>query len=111
MLATPTNRRESPEAAIQRLYAVMKEASEGCHDTFNPTIDKSNVLVVDLGSKGQYSVQADEGELLMFSPISGPAHYVYDVMNAWWYHPSDGHLMDEKLVREMMHTTSVYLNL
>lgn len=89
----------------------MQEASEACHETFDPAVDESGMLVVDLGSKGQYSLQVHEQQLLLFSPVSGPAHYDYDVANAWWYDPSDGHLLDEKLVREMMHITSVYLNL
>jgi len=38
-------------------------------------------------------------------------YYEYDPGNKWWSSPTDGHLMDELLVRELMHITSVYLNL
>ena len=49
--------------------------------------------------------------LLLFSPLSGPKYYSYDAANGWWSAPDDGHLLDELLVRELMHTTSVCLNL
>ena len=102
---------ETTAAAIQRLLGVMQEAAESCHDTFNPEIDANGHLIVDLGDKGTYSMQDDRGRLLLFSPVSGPCHYEFDAGNRWWSAPDDGHLLDEKLVREMMHITSVYLNL
>ena len=102
---------ETTAAAIQRLLGVMHEAAENCSDTFIPAIDENGHLVVDLGDKGMYSMQDDGGRLLLFSPVSGPCHYEFDAGNRWWSAPDDGHLLDEKLVREMMHITSVYLNL
>ena len=89
----------------------MQDAAASCHDTFSPTLGEDGVLVVDLGSKGQYSIQAAGQQLLIFSPVSGPCYYTFDPGNRWWSDPNDGHLLDEKLVREMMHITSVYLNL
>jgi hypothetical protein len=109
--STTASRSETPQAAIQRLYGVMLASSDTCNETFNPTLDVNGILVVDLGAKGQYSMQASDGQLLLFSPVSGPCYYNYDTANLWWFDPSDGHLLDEKLVREMMHITSVFLNL
>lgn len=110
-LTSSTGQGESPQAAVQRLLGVMEEAASGCSDTFQPSINGDGHLVVDLGSKGQYSMQAEGAKLLVFSPVSGPCYYQYDSANRWWSDPTDGHLLDEKLVREMMHITSVYLNL
>ena len=42
------------------------------------------------------------GQLILFSPVSGPCYYAFDGGNRWWIDPNDGHLLDEKLVREMM---------
>ena len=78
---------------------------------FEPTLGDDGVLLLDLGPKGQYSLQAANGRLLLFSPLVGPKYYDYDPSNRWWYAPEDGHLLDELLVRELMHITSVYLNL
>ena len=70
------------------------------------------ILTLDLGSaKGQYTFQEFNGQLLLFSPLSGPKYYTYDAGNRWWCAIDDGHLLDELLVRELMHVTSVYLNL
>ena len=102
---------ETPEAAIRRLHAVMLEAADNSHETFVPTVGDDGMLVVDLGDKGQYSFQEHNGQLILFSPVSGPCYYAFDGGNRWWTDPNDGHLLDEKLVREMMHITSVYLNL
>ena len=109
--------------------------------TFEPTLGDDGVLWLNLGDKGYYSLQAQpNGQLLLFSPITGvlaappawflergpgrlrgvsaggairagPMYYEYDPGNKWWSSPTDGHLMDELLVRELMHITSVYLNL
>ena len=100
-----------PAVTIQRVHAVMLEAQEGCCDAFEPSITDGKLLL-DLGEKGQYGLEeASGGRLLLFSPISGPKYYVWDQSNRWWSSPDDGHLMDELLVRELMHITSVYLNL
>jgi frataxin-like iron-binding protein CyaY len=81
-------------------------------DTFNPTIGDDGVLWLDLGDKGYYSLQAQpDGQLLLFSPITGPLYYKHDPENKWWANPNDGHLMVELLVRELMHITSVYIDL
>jgi frataxin-like iron-binding protein CyaY len=91
---------------------VMMDAREGCSDTFEPALQDDDMLLLDLGSKGQYSLQpAANDQLLLFSPLSGPKYYHYDVDNRWWCAVDDGHLLDELLVRELMHITSVYLNL
>ena len=102
---------ETPEAAIRRLHTVMLDAADSTHETFVPTVASDGILTVDLGDKGQYSFQEHNGQLMLFSPVSGPCCYTYDGGNRWWTDPNDGHLLDEKLVREMMHITSVYLNL
>ena len=103
---------ETPEVAIRRLHAVMLDAAGNTHETFTPTVGADGMLLtIDLGDKGQYSMQAHHGQLLLFSPVSGPCYYDFDGGNHWWKDPKDGHLLDEKLVREIMHITSVYLNL
>ena len=101
----------TPEAAIARINKAFVEAKEGCADVFEPTLGDDGVLLLDLGPKGQYSLQASNGRLLLFSPLVGPKYYDYDPSNRWWYAPEDGHLLDELLVRELMHITSIYLNL
>ena len=64
------------------------------------------VLLLDLGDKGQYSLQAEGEKLLLFSPLSGPIYYVYDPANRWWSAPTDGHLLDELLPGVAEKTTS-----
>lgn len=90
-------------ATIRRLLSVMTEARDGCSDRFEPTMGDDGVLHLDLGpEKGQYSIQESPGgTLLLFSPLSGPKYYTYDEENGWWSDPSDGHLLDELLVREV----------
>ena len=103
--------RAAPEAAIRRIQAAFVDAGECCSDRFEPSLGEDSVLLLDLGDKGQYSLQAHGERLLLFSPLSGPKYYSYDAANGWWSAPDDGHLLDELLVRELMHTTSVCLNL
>ena len=103
---------ESAAACIVRVHAVMLDAQGGCSDTFEPSISDDGVLTLDLGAKGQYSLQPHEQDkILLFSPIAGPKIYAFDPSNRWWSATDDGHLMDELLVRELMHITSVCLNL
>ena len=94
------------------MLGVMLEAREGCFETFEPSLGDDGVLTLDLGDKGQYSLQAmGADQLLLFSPVVGPKYYSYDPANRWWCSAEDGHLLDELLVRELMHSTSVYLAL
>jgi frataxin-like iron-binding protein CyaY len=111
MLAGSSNRTETPSECINRVYGVMVDAREGCSDTFEPTLGDDGVLVLDLGDKGQYSLQPEGTRLLLFSALSGPKYYAFDSGNRWWAAEDDGHLLDELLVRELMHVTSVCLNL
>ena len=69
--------------------------------------------MLDLGPKGQYSLSqvAGQQQIMLFSPISGPQMYRFDADNGWWANELDGHLLNDLLVREIMHITSVYLNL
>ena len=78
---------------------------------FEPSINDEGVLTLDLGCKGQYSLQVEGDRLLLFSAVSGPRYYSYDESNDWWYNADDGHLLVELLVRELMHSTSVCINL
>ena len=96
---------------VSRIYAAMKDAQETCSDHFEPTMDSDGKLLLDLGGKGQYSLEAAGDQLLLFSPITGPIYYKYDDAARWWVAVSDGHLLEELLVRELMHITSVCLNL
>ena len=80
---------------------------------------KDGELVLDLGPKGQYWLsqvagqkgQKGQQQLQLFSPISGPQLYRFDAANGWWANEADGHLLHDLLVREIMHITSVYLDL
>ena len=89
----------------------MQDAKEACADTFVPSLGEDGKLALDLGDKGWYSLEEVGGQLLLFSPVSGPKYYDYDAANGWWSNPQDGHLLVELLVRELMHSTSVYINL
>jgi frataxin-like iron-binding protein CyaY len=79
-------------------------------ETFEPTLDERGVLSLEC-TAGTYSLEATEGRILLFSPISGPKYYEWDAENAWWYHAADGHQLVELLVREIMHTTGACVNL
>ena len=89
----------------------LNDAKDACSDTFEPTLGADGVLWLSLGSRGYYSLQEHNGQLLLFSPITGPLYYEYDKENEWWKSPTDGHLLHDLLVRELMHLTSVCLNL
>ena len=97
---------------IARIHGAFEAGRDACSDTFEPQLNDDGSLVLDLGEKGQYGLQlAPNGQLLLFSPLTGPVHYEYDPENDWWRSPHDGHLMVELLVRELMHITSVYIDL
>ena len=97
---------------IQTVLAALLDGKESCFETFEPSLGADGVLLLDIGDKGTYSLQAtDGGQLLLFSPVAGPKYYNYDAGNGWWSCPQDGHLMIELLVRELMHSTSVCINL
>lgn len=105
------------KAEVERILAALTVgqatlAEISAKDVFNPTLGNDGVLWLDLGEKGHYSLQAQpNGQLLLFSPITGPLYYAHDPVNKWWANPNDGHLMVELLVRELMHVTSVYIDL
>lgn len=97
---------------IERIMSALQDGKDACCDTFQPRMEADGTLLLDLGDKGQYSLQkAGDAQLLLFSPMSGPLYYKYDPENNWWKNSTDGHLLVELLVRELMHTTSVYINL
>jgi hypothetical protein len=97
---------------VQRVFKAMSDAKETCSDHFEPSLDAGGKLLLDLGKKGQYSLEVAPGDkLLLFSPITGPKYYKYDPQNRWWAAVDDGHLLEEILVRELMHITSVCLNM
>ena len=102
------------EAAAARTIAEVARAFEDARDatteTFEPTLDERGVLSLEC-TAGTYSLEATEGRILLFSPISGPKYYEWDAENAWWYHAADGHQLVELLVREIMHTTGACVNL
>lgn len=112
MVLVPASRRLSssaasgtPEAAIARIHAAFIESGDACNDTFKPSLGEDGILLLDLGDKGQYSLQAaDGGQLLLFSALSGPKYYTFDAGNGWWVAKDDGHVLDELLVRELMRT-------
>ena len=105
------------EAEVARILVAFHEAQDtlaaiSAKDTFRPSRGDDGVLWLDLGDKGHYSLTAQpDGRLLLFSPITGPQYYVHDPANKWFANPNDGHLMMELLVRELMHITSVYIDL
>ena len=97
---------------LRDVFAAFEEARGATTDFFEPQL-KDGELVLDLGPKGQYSLSqvAGQQQLMLFSPISGPQMYRFDADNGWWANELDGHLLNDLLVREIMHITSVYLNL
>lgn len=99
------------EKCVSTIYAALLDSKEATRDTFDPTMQGAQ-LVLHLGEKGQYSLEpTPDGRLCLFSPVSGPRWYEYDKDNAWFANKQDGHLLIELLVRELMHSTSVYVNL
>lgn len=96
---------------MKKIQSALEDARDSTSETFDPHMNADGVLVLDLGPKGQYSLQVEGETLLLFSAASGPRYYVYDADNDWWRNPDDGHLLVELLVRELMHSTSVYINL
>jgi len=104
----------TPAAAhrwIKKIHKALEEARDATQETFSPSLTDESYLLLDLGAKGQYSLQVEGEQLLLFSAASGPRYYVYDAENDWWYNKEDGHLLIELLVRELMYSTSVYINL
>mmetsp|Transcript_27282 Transcript_27282/g.45481 ORF Transcript_27282/g.45481 Transcript_27282/m.45481 type:complete len:163 (+) Transcript_27282:19-507(+) len=99
------------KAEMLRIFEALEDAKDACSDTFVPEIGDDGVLWLNLGDKGWYSLQESNRQLLLFSPVTGPQYYEFDPENRWWKSPNDGHLMVELLVRELMHSTSVYINL
>ena len=97
---------------LRDVFAAFEEARGATTDFFEPQL-KDGELVLDLGPKGQYSLSqvAGQQQIMLFSPISGPQMYRFDADNGWWANELDGHLLNDLLVREIMHITSVYLNL
>ena len=112
--ASPPPSLSAAEAAAARTIAEVARAFEDARDatteTFEPTLDERGVLSLEC-TAGTYSLEATEGRILLFSPISGPKYYEWDAENAWWYHAADGHQLVELLVREIMHTTGACVNL
>jgi frataxin-like iron-binding protein CyaY len=98
-------------STISTIHAALNDAKGACSDTFEPALSADGIMSLDLGDKGQYSLQPDGERLLLFSPVVGPKHYTWDAANGWWSSPEDGHLLVELLVRELMHSTSVCINL
>ena len=90
---------------IQTIYAALCDSQQTTRETFVPTM-QDGVLNLDLGARGQYSLQAVDSRLLLFSPMSGPRYYTRsedgDFANA-----EDGHLLVELLVRELNDTHGV----
>ena len=100
---------------LQQIMGALEEAKSaiGTSEVFEPSMQPDGTLLLELGPKGQFSLQALDGgaQLLFFSPISGPKYYEWDSENLWWHSTQDGHQLVEIMVRELMHITSVYINL
>jgi hypothetical protein len=50
-------------------------------------------------------------KILLSSPVSGARWYVWDAANECWNSPDDGHQLVELFVREIMYSTSRYVDL
>jgi frataxin-like iron-binding protein CyaY len=99
------------DAFILSVHRALEDGKGATSETFEPRITEAGVLELNLGEKGYYTLARADDRLLLFSPTSGPKYYVFDAENDWWVSPDDGHLLVEILVRELMHTTSVCINL
>jgi len=100
------------QSMIRTVLAALEDGRGATSETFVPQLNERGGLELDLGDKGWYTLEAAEGGLLLlFSPLSGPKYYEYDEGNDWWVNREDGHLLAELLVRELMHITSVCVNL
>ena len=66
-------------AEVSRILRALEEAKDSCHGTFEPTLGDDGVLSLNLGEKGWYSLQEQDGQLLLFSPITG----AYHIATAW----------------------------
>lgn len=109
--ATTTTTTTAARRELVKIHAALDNARGATRERFEPSVDEKGVLLLDLGAKGQYSLQVEGERLLLFSAYSGPRYYVYDAENEWWASPDDGHLLIELLVRELMHSVNVYINL
>mmetsp|Transcript_51336 Transcript_51336/g.171340 ORF Transcript_51336/g.171340 Transcript_51336/m.171340 type:complete len:176 (+) Transcript_51336:2-529(+) len=109
--------RPPAQRCIDTIYAALIDAKEAAaaatpSETFEPSLDADGKILLDLGEKGQYGLEAlPDGRVLLFSPLIGPRYYDWDAENEWFYDKADGHLLVELLVRELMHITSVCVNL
>ena len=100
------------QSMIRTVLAALEDGRGATSETFVPQLNERGGLELDLGDKGWYTLEAAQGGLLLlFSPLSGPKYYEYDEGNDWWVNREDGHLLAELLVRELMHITSVCVNL
>jgi len=99
------------DAFILTVHKALEDGRGATSETFEPRMTDDGILELNLGEKGFYSLSKADDRLLLFSPTSGPKYYVFDAENDWWVSPDDGHLLVEILVRELMHTTSVCINL
>ena len=109
--------RPPAQRCIDTIYAALVDAKEAAavatpSETFEPSLDADGKILLELGEKGQYGLEAlPDGRVLLFSPLIGPRYYDWDAENEWFYDKADGHLLVELLVRELMHITSVCVNL
>jgi len=103
--------RSKAALCIQEVYTALEDGKSASAEPFDPQLNDGKLLL-DLGPKGQYSLEETaDGRLCLFSPISGPRYYDFDQENGWWSNRQDGHLLYELFVREIMHITAVCVNL
>lgn len=100
-------------AELQRIHLALADAFGA-----EKTALTNGKLELDLGPAiGFYSLSSETSgrppveKILLTSPVSGARWYVFDGAEKSWRSQADGHHLVELFVREIMHSTSRYVNL
>lgn len=109
---TTTTTTQHAHRTIRRIHDALADARETANEpVFELTTTEAPAplaLTLDLGARGTYGLEALSAERIrLFSPVSGPREYAWDDSELWFV-ASDGHVLDELLVRELL---PIYVNL
>ncbi len=109
---TATTTTQHAHRTIRRIHDALADARETANE---PVFELATTeapapvtLTLELGARGTYGLEALSAERIrLFSPVSGPREYAWDKSERWFV-ASDGHVLDELLVRELL---PIYVNL
>jgi frataxin-like iron-binding protein CyaY len=71
----------------------------------------NQVLIIDVGPLGQYSLKRDGDRLQLDSAMSGSRTYAYHAESDNWRDTADGQPLDKVLSRELQELASVRIHL